>query len=81
MKKKKQEPQKQNVSLGTGMTIFACDNGRKAIEVLCDAALKSGGLQAIQLVSRVISSVRPIPKPELPVKESEQESNLAEDKK
>lgn len=39
------------------MTIKTNQEGQKLLNVLCDAALKSAGLQAIGVVSRVLNSI------------------------
>lgn len=43
------------------MVIQANESGQKAIQGLCDMALKTGGLQNMAFVSQLLMSIKPIP--------------------
>lgn len=48
------------------MLIQTNEEGRKAIQALCDVALKTGGFQNLTFINQVVCSVRPIPPQETP---------------
>jgi len=48
-----------------GMVIMACPNGAKAIQSLCDAALKMGGLQNLRAINTILMSIQPLPEARL----------------
>lgn len=48
------------------MQILADQEGQKTIQALCDIALKSGGIQNLPHINRVLSSVKPLPTEEKP---------------
>jgi len=60
------------------MIIQANEEGRKALQSLCDVALKTGGLQNMAFVSQLLMSIRPMP-PQSPVIE-EQEAKFEKPK-
>lgn len=51
------------------MKIEADEEGIKLIQVLCDAALKIGGLQNLNAVNTALSALKPIEKKDKNVKE------------
>ena len=56
------------------MCIQANEEGRKAIQALCDNALKSGGIQNLPFINQVICSVKPIPPQASPAPKNADES-------
>lgn len=46
------------------MKILADEKGREAIQMLCDIALKSGGLQSMQGIQLILNSLKLLPKEE-----------------
>ena len=48
------------------MIIQVDSEGQKAVEALCDVALKIGGLQNMKGVQQVLMAVKPFEKPQLP---------------
>ena len=43
------------------MTIQTNDGGKKAIEGLCDVALKVGGLQNLNTIVQILQALKPLP--------------------
>lgn len=46
------------------MIIQTDKEGKGMIEQLCDIALKSGGLQSLNGITQILSSIKPLPEPE-----------------